>query len=334
MKARKLPSGHWRVRTCVNGVRRSFTAETRQEAEFAAHAYIVGKRQEPTGMTVSQAVRTYIDDREAVLSPSTIAGYNSLAKNAYESIDRVLLDRLDQATLQRWASSYAAAHSPKRTANAYGLLRAAVTHFNPDMRVSVRLPQRTRTDAHTPSVEDVRTLLRYIKGRDRDLYVAVLLGAFVPMRRGEICGLLGADVDHAACTITVRHNMVAGEGNAYHVKAPKTAAGYRTVIMPREIMAELPIVAPDERIVTIPPHRISHRFKAAAKACGLDGVHFHSLRHFGASLLHAWSVPDAYIMARGGWQSSEIMRRIYREALDDESRRMAERVNDRIVSML
>ena len=330
MKARKLPSGSWRVRTCVDGVRKSFTAPTKAEAEFMAHSYLVGKRREPSALTVAEAIRAYIDDREAVLSPSTLCGYNSLARNAYETIGRTRVDDLDTGALQRWVSSYAGNHSPKRTKNAYALLVASVSALRPDLRLSVRLPQARPSDAHTPTTEEVQALLDYLKGRDRDLYVAVLLGAFVPMRRGEVCGLRGKDIDHKAGTVTVRQNAVVGEGNVVHIKQPKTAAGYRTVSLPRSIMEELPIVGRDAPVITTSPPRLSARFKAAAKACGMPDVHFHSLRHYGASVLHAWGVPDAYIMTRGGWSSSEVMRRVYRESLTDEQRRVADAINGRI----
>jgi len=333
VRAKKLPSGRWRVRTCVKGARHSFTADTKAQAEFMAHQYVVGKRRERTDDTVASAIRSYIDDREAVLSPSTLGGYNSLARNAYEGIGAVHLDDLDTGALQRWVSAYSRNHAPKRVRNAYGLLVASVRALRPEFVVAVRLPQAKKADAHTPTADDVAAILEYIKGRDRDLYVAVLLGAFVPMRRGEVCGLLGEDIDHVAGTVTVRHNLVTDDGNAQYLKQPKTAAGYRTVTLPRSIMAELPLVAPKERVVPLAPGVVSQRFKTAARHCGLPDVHFHSLRHFGASILHAWGVPDAYIMARGGW-STDVMRRVYREALDDHTRRINEEVNERIEGLL
>lgn len=334
MRARKLQSGSWRVRTSINGERRSFTAETKKQAEFMAHQYVVGVKRERNNRTVKKAVTSYIDDREPVLSPSTLYGYRSLARTAYAAIDDVRVDDLDSQIVQRWVSEYAREHSPKRVRNAYGLLLAALGAFRPDFKPSVRLPQARPSDAHTPAAEDVVRLLEYIKGRDAELYAAVLLGAFVPMRRGEVCGLLGGDVDHKRGTVTVRHNLVQGEGGAYYDKPPKTAAGHRVVTLPASVMAQLPVVGREERVVSLPPHVVSQRFKTACRACGLEGVHFHSLRHFGASVLHAWGVPDAYIMARGGWSTAEVMRRVYREALDDETRRVSEAVGARIDEMV
>ena len=36
-----------------------------------------------------------------------------------------------------------------------------------------------------------------------------------------------------------------------------------------------------------------------------------------ASIMHAIGVPDVYIMKRGGWKSTSVMQRIYRNALPD-----------------
>lgn len=332
MKAQKLPSGSWRVRTCVAGVRRSFTAATKREAEMLAAQYLArGAIDEKKGVTVGQALTSYVSDRRAVLSPSTLQGYEKLLRTAYGQISEKRVPALTAADVQRFVSAYSADHSPKSVRNAFALLLSAVRAVRPDFSPPVRLPQPIKPEDHTPGEADVAALLKYIKGRDRDLYAAVLLAAFGPLRRGEVCGLTGADVDHKRGTVTVRRNMVAGP-SGYVVKQPKTAAGYRVVSLPAAVLAELPVVGPADPVVSIPPHSVSYRFKAAARACGLPDVHFHGLRHFGASILHAWGVPDVYILRRGGWSSDNVMKRVYRDALDETAVRVSGAINAEIVT--
>ena len=325
MNAHRLPSGSWRVRIVTGGVRKSFTASTKREAERKAALYTGAIA---SGLTVEEAIQDYIEAKRSVLSPSTVLGYESLARNAYEAIGYRCIDTLTAPELQRWVSAYAEDHSPKRVRNASALLTAALHMFRPDFRPDLTMPARIRPEETTPTTEDVRILIDYFRGRDRDLLVATLLGAYGPLRRGEICALTGRDVDHKAWTITIRQNKVIGPDGSV-IKGPKTAAGYRTITLPAEVMAELPLVGRDEYLVTTPPERLSARFRAAAKACGLD-IHLHSLRHFGASVLHAWGVPDQYIMQRGGWESDHVMKRVYRASLDDQTKRIQADISTRI----
>lgn len=328
MKAQRLPSGSWRVRTCVAGVRRSFTAPTKREAEMLAAQYIArGDLEQKNGPTVGQAVAAYIDGRAGVLSPSTLKAYRALQRTAFGSMEKKRVSALTSADLQAFVSEYAATHTPKSVRNAYGLLVSSLRVVRPDLRVSVRLPQPVRPNVHTPAEGDVAALLDHVAERDPVLFAAVLLGAFGPLRRGEVCALTGADVDRIAGTVTVRRNMVAGPGNVWTVKQPKTAAGYRVIQFPPEVMARLPEAGPEDRLVPITPGALSKRFKRAAAACGLPDVHFHGLRHFGASVLHSWGVPDVYILKRGGWSSDYVMKRVYRDALTDTAARIAGQIN-------
>ena len=81
-KAKKLPSGSWRVQVFdykdVDGKNhyKSFTAPTKQEAQFMASAWAAGKVDEsPENITLYKAVTKYIDAKRGVLSPSTVAFY-------------------------------------------------------------------------------------------------------------------------------------------------------------------------------------------------------------------------------------------------------------------
>ena len=43
-----------------------------------------------------------------------------------------------------------------------------------------------------------------------------------------------------------------------------------------------------------------------------------SVRHYCASYLHSQGIPDAYIMARGGWATPHVMNKVYRHAMKDK----------------
>ena len=73
MYTKQLPSGNWCCQFRLDGKTKTVTAPTRKEAEYRAlEMQMDGKRKQRTGLTVSEAVRKYIDSRDGILSPSTI----------------------------------------------------------------------------------------------------------------------------------------------------------------------------------------------------------------------------------------------------------------------
>ena len=80
-KAKKLPSGNWRVQASVvidgNLIRRSFTDTDKGRAELAAKEWQVKQEELSTheNITLSVAFERYIAAKENVLSPSTIKAY-------------------------------------------------------------------------------------------------------------------------------------------------------------------------------------------------------------------------------------------------------------------
>ena len=51
------------------------------------------------------------------------------------------------------------------------------------------------------------------------------------------------------------------------------------------------------------------------------------LRHYSASIMHAIGVPDQYILQRGGWTDSGVMREVYRNVIDMEAAKQNKKIN-------
>lgn len=79
--ARQLPSGAWTCRVRVGGRDVSVTRPTKAEAQAEAMAVKHGIKAPDTPrvtMTLEAAYKAYIDSRDGVISPSTVAGYKRL----------------------------------------------------------------------------------------------------------------------------------------------------------------------------------------------------------------------------------------------------------------
>ena len=72
---------------------------------------------------------------------------------------------------------------------------------------------------------------------------------------------------------------------------------------------------------------ITQRFNHVLIQANVPHFRFHDLRHYGASILHALGMPDAYIMERGGWGNDGTLKNVYRHALEDQKKQLNDKVN-------
>lgn len=235
---------------------------------------------------------------------------------------RKRLSELTNPSVQIWISDLASKQlSPKTVRNAYGLLSASLEMFAPDLTLKVKLPQKKRPDLYCPNDNDIKKLLDAIKGTD--LEIAVLLAAFGPLRRGEISALTDKNIEGRI--IHVRDNMVKGPDNQWYIKQPKTDDSTRDVEMPAFVIDR--ISNKKVKLVDMNPDYITHRFGRVLKKIDVPHFRFHDLRHYAASIMHAIGVPDQYILQRGGWASDNIMKTVYRNAIDSETVRQNKKIN-------
>ncbi len=326
-KKNELPSGSYRVQVFdyVDENKKkhykSFTAPTRKEAEFLALQWRNNKENEIADINVYDAVTRYIDSKRIVLSPSTVRTYEGTQRNYFSGkFGALQLKKLDSTTVQIWISDLAKDLSPKTVKNAYALLTSSLDMFAPDLRLKTTLPAKKKPELYTPSDEDVKKLLRHVEGKE--LEIAILLAAFGPLRRGEICALTSDDIK--GNTVDVNKSMVLGPDGQWHVKQPKTYSSYRQIVFPDFVMSKLKGI--DGRIIKAKPSQITNRFERAIQTLKLPHFRFHDLRHYAASIMHAIGVPDQYIMQRGGWQTDNVMKSVYRNVIDIESAKQNKKV--------
>lgn len=312
---------------------KTFTAYSEDEMHDKISEWNHNRVKQKNGsMTVLGAVDGYIKLRESVLSPVTIKQYYSIRNTHIENDSIASMDIYDitQVHMQAWVNSLAGKVSPKTVRNCYGFLRSAISMYRRLDFDSVRLPQPVRYQANTPGDAEVQAFIKYIKDKDRNLYLSVLLAAFGPCRRSELCALDGSDVK--GNRVTIHRAKVPAYGGGWAIKeTPKTDASNRTIIFPDAVANELKGISGP--IITCSPAHITKAFKKEWKHAGLPECRFHDLRHYCVSILHAIGIPDRYLMERGGW-SSDVMKRIYRDALDEEKKKQTAAINEHFASLV
>lgn len=340
--AKKLPSGSWRVQVYDHTeeiplsdgtlkkkrVYKSFTSDVpgpkgkriaeKMAAEWASEKENAHK---VFDITIGEAIDRYIADRESVLSPRTITDYKRIRNNDLQSIMGAKVATITQEAIQQAINLDAQKHSPKTVRNNHGLISAVLGVYRPNFKLSTRLPQKVRPNLYIPSDHDIRALLQAVA--DTPLELPVLLAAFGPMRRGEICALTSDDISENV--VHVRRNMVRTSAGEWVIKSPKSYAGDRYIDYP-DFVAEK-FSGRCGRLVNLNPNMITSRFASALRQAGLPHFRFHDLRHYSASIQHALGIPDSYIMQRGGWETDSTLKQVYRHTLAAESRKMNEIAN-------
>lgn len=325
-KAKKLKSGSWRCLvydyTDENGKRhyKSFTSSDpspkgKRIAEKLAADYALEKEKQKlsgNNMTLNEALEGYCTMKNNVLSPSTIREYRRMQKNNYGSIENLTLDKITNDIIQKWVNDFSRNHHPKTVKNAYGLLRAVIDAYAPDIRLRITLPQSIQPKLYVPSDNDIKVILSYFANSDSDMELAVYLAAFGTLRRSEICALTVDDVD--GNVISVNKAMVDKGNNEWVVKTTKTVSSNRIIELPPFVIEKFP---KSGNIVNITPDKVTGRFEAALLVLKIKKFRFHDLRHYSASIMHAIGVPDQYIMQRGGWASDKTLKNIYRGTIKD-----------------
>lgn len=326
-KAKKLPSGSWRTQaysfTDGNGKRHyeSFTAPTKAEAEMLASRFAMDKkRHSRCDLTVSEAIAGYIRAKEGVLSVSTIRGYDKMLRCNYDAIGNKRIKQLTNEDMQLFVSDLAKKYSAKTVGNIYGLLKASIGLYMPDLHFRVTLPVKTKTRPTSASTEDVRALI-HEAGPEMKIRIAL---AACGLRRGEMCALKYEDIENGVAHI---HATLAQDKNNRWIykDIPKTAGSDRYVTLP-PVVVDM-IGTGSGRIIKCYPPAVTAGFIRLRKKCGID-KRLHDMRHFFASSAAILGIPDIYLADMGGWErDSSVLKSVYQNNItkmsDFYSRKMA-----------
>lgn len=311
---------------------KTFTASTKAKARRLSEVWEAEHLDDDkhAPMTVLCALKAYIDNKEPVLSPSSVRGYRQVVSSRIKSKDIANIDvyALTLSDVQKWVNSEVIDKlSPKSVKCHYALFKAAVKPFNKRIDwESVALPQMQKFQSHTPTDDEIKTLLDYTrKQSDPTLYRAILLTAFGPLRRSEVCAITADDINGNA--VTINKAVVQSDGGAWVTKPPKTADSVRTIVYPNFVIKELEGVT--GRLVECNPNALVRRFERALKFAKLPHFRYHDLRHYGASIMmYMDGVSQRTIENRGGWsRNSPVLKQIYQNTLADKERKETEKIN-------
>lgn len=316
-KAKKLPSGRWRAKAFSHidetgrYIYKSFTADTKSEAEYLAVRFSARKKVTKGHLAVGEVIDRYIASKSNVLSPTTLDGYRKIRRNRFQSIMNVKTEDLTRETLQKAVNEEASRISPKSVANAYGLVRAAMAMQVPDLILKVTLPRKVKRLGTTLPTSDV--VVDAVRGTPVEL--PVLLALCLCLRMSEVRGVTKS----AVCGDTLKIEKVIVTINGKHIEKEltKTDATRRVVHLP-EFIKDMILAQDTEYATTLTGKAIYSRFTRLMEKAGYPKIRFHDLRHIAASDMNRLGITDRVAADRGGWATTNTMRSVYQHSFSND----------------
>ena len=321
-KAVKQRNGKWKIRiynyTDDNGKVhvKSFTADTKKECEYLASEFALTKKETVgNNKTVEQILREFIDNKSAILSPSTVRLYKGYSRNYFDSIGKIRINNLSQSIVQGFVNDLAKSLSPKGVSNVYHFLTAALKPYG--VLYNVMLPQKQKHEISIPTEEEIKEIIAAVKNTDME--IPVLLAAHMGLRRSEICALKWTDIDFTSHTLKINKAVVINEFNNIVEKTTKTTSSTRILKIPLSVFNVLENNKQENgNVCNVKLSEITKRFARILKRNGIDHFRFHDLRHYNASVMLALGIPDKYAMEIMGHSTNNMLKTVYQHTMENK----------------
>lgn len=332
--AKKLPSGNWRVNLYIgndaNGKRqyKSFTAETKKEAEFLAAQYNAFKKEQTDSkLTFRTAAERYIDSKRNVVSPSTIRGYVSILKNNAQDIMPMKICDITQECIQISINKLAMEHSAKTCRNVHGFISAVLGVYRPDFILHTTLPKREHNDIYVPDNKETEEIRRLAAGTVNE--IPIFLASECGLRASEIAALKTENVK-SDC-IEIKEAAVLDENNIEHIKQPKSFTSYRKIPITKAASEYLISHSVDGRICPRRAINICNNWdKFRDKHSINQKLNFHALRHHYASKCLLLGIPQKYIAELMGHSSTDMIEKVYQHIFPSAMEEYAKKIREQM----
>ena len=340
----ELPSGSWRCQVTVNGKRISIVDDDPVTAHAKAVATKEGliekkEKEERGSITLSEAIRGFIDSRDNILSPSTIRGYEVALKFRFKGLMGLKVKDITERDLQEAINTeYGLGKSVKTIKNGMGLVLTVLGEYKIINHKKIRYPQAEKEEHAYLNADQIVKLITAIEGEYAE--IPILLGLWLGMRRSEILGLQWESIDFKNSKIRVDHSLVFDkDDNPVLKKQMKNVSSKRVLDCPAYILSKLDAYQPKTElrkgtVFKMHNNTIYQTLNRVSERIGIPFVGVHGLRHTNASVMLSLGIVDKIAMARGGWSTRDTMERIYQHVFSSDKDAADKTINNYFDSLI
>lgn len=311
--------------------------------------------QRPRELTLGDAIDKYIETCRVLsksqgdFSHSTIPGYKSIRKNAFQDIidkpiSQITVDDI-QISLDRRATQVRKLKngtektiSAKTIKNEYYLLKPVMDKYAPDLNLkTIKLAKRKKKKALILNNADAPVILKAAYDLHPEFFLYTLLTMNTGMRPSEVYALTWGDISarpEVALVegrkivygrIAVHKAKVMNEDRVYKEKGTKTEAGERVLSHAWSLFEALYSVRPrgadDAPVVDMSPRQQQYYWDRLRDQLGLPKERrFYDLRHYHCSVMVAEGAPEDYIAADMGHSTIQMAHDVYVEIIGEKKR--------------
>lgn len=319
-KPKKLKSGMWYIQLRLGGenimVHGTTEKKCAKEARLVKAEYLAGKRkpQEPEAVklpTLNQAIDSYIEKRDGVLSPATIAGYRVIQRNRFKGLMGKSMSDISGAEWAKAFNQEAKIISAKTLKNTWGLIQTIIREEAGQEPPKVKMPQVVPFDKKFLEPDQITVFVKAVKGSRVEIPALLALSS---LRKSEILALRWENVDLEKRIIRVRGAVVQDENrNLVQKRENKNATSNRNVPIMMDELYEALCAVPEKNgyVAALAKNTLYRQINKICEENRLPKVGIHGLRHSFASLAYHLGVPERITMEIGGWANNQTMHKIY-----------------------
>ncbi len=350
---RNKKTGKFQVTFCDKSKKEYRNFDTIEEAKAAlaefAHRKNTGRGCKITKETLSEYAAAFLE-RAISLELTTKDGYRSILKRIQkEPIGEIQIKKIAAVDIENYLKKLQESKELSNTTiNKHRdfistVLEDAIKNgflwTNPANRIRRLKKEPFRGTALTP--KQVNRLIETLENTKDNLNikVAIYLGLFAGLRRGEVFGLKWESIDFEGKTVDICNARVDINGKGATDKAPKSKEGYRTVGANVLLIDTLKQVKnmqidrfkkPCEYVLSTEsgePYRyystIERQFKRVLRAAELPNIRFHDLRDTYGTLMSHAGVNMALIANQMGHSSTATTLKYYIQQSKDNAKAAA-----------
>lgn len=293
-------------------VTKRITADSRAKLTAAVSEALSNSRILSDSHLFRDALERYIVTREASRSVSTIRGYKTIQKTLSSkfapfcslSVTSVTSQKVQGVINQLLKEGY----SVKTIRNWAGLINSVLIESG-CTPANVMIPKAPVIDRPIYSEGEIKMILCLLHGDPLEVPFQL---ATLGLRRGEICALELSDLSEDDIIHIHKSKVpVYGGGTQVNMTA-KTDTSNRYVQLPHDL-AET--IRRQGKVCPYSPNGLNAALRKFLAKYKFPPYRLHDCRHFFASYCHAHGVPEADILAGGGWKTASVMRSVYRHSM-------------------